>query len=88
MIPSTKAKQREYLDELIHIAEGLLAALKVLRSELHNRPPMPKRPAQKRRVAPATLRRDHSNGHSMQAISQHYGISIGRVSEAVHGKRT
>lgn len=88
MIPSTKAKQRQFVMDLIRQVEDVRNALTVLHNQLHNRPPMPKRPAQKRRVPKITLRTAYNNGHSMQTISQVYGISIGRVSEAVHGKRT
>lgn len=88
MIPSTKAKQRAFVLDLIRQVENIRNALIMMHNELHNRPPMPRRPSQKRRVPADVLRREHRNGHSMQHISQHYGISIGRVSEAVHGKRT
>lgn len=94
MIPSTKAKQRQVLrdamERLTAIDQELEVVLNMVASvlaEMHNRSPIAKRPAQKGRMAPAILRRDWRNGHSMQTISQHYGVSIGRVSEAVRGKR-
>lgn len=95
--PTTKAKQRTFVDTLIAAVADqglsdrqLLRQLRVLRKQLRNRP------AQRGRIsAPAShtqrlrilqLKR-RQPGLSMQEISHILRISIGRVSETLRGKR-
>lgn len=94
--PTTKAKQRDYLDALIHgiatkqlLPSQLLRHLRILRKQLHNR-----RAARGRLSAPPThsqrnkiLQLHRTTPMSMQEISQKLGVSIGRVSEVIRGKR-
>jgi len=96
MIPTTKAKQRDFLDTLIAtLANGgmdkptLLRHLRVLRRQLHNRSGI-----RGRRSAPPThtqrakiLHLHRTTDMSDQEISHKLHISIGRVSEIIVGKR-
>ena len=82
--PTTKAKQRELLADIIRQLRSILR-------EMHNRPPKPRR----RTGAPRTtielrikIRRLYRRGYSMQRIAQMLNTSIGRVSETISGKRT
>jgi hypothetical protein len=97
MVPTTKRKQREFLDELIGDMEAVrvdwlavLRRLRLLRSELHNRPQH-----RGRRSAPPTDMVRHVIQHlhettemSQQEIAIALDVSNGRVSEILRGKRS
>ena len=97
MTPTTKAKQRLFLDELIddlrakrisHLA--LVRRLKKLRAQLHNRSSRRGRRSSPETylVRSAIVRCHRRHGDwSMQEIAQHLNCSIGRVSEVLRGKR-
>jgi len=91
VIPSTKAKQRQVIADLIRQFEDMRDSLVTLHNQLRNR-----RGGRGRTVsAPVTpakiqevrrLRRLHP-GWSQQEIAYHANINIGRVSEILRGKR-
>lgn len=95
MLPTTKAKQRGFLDTLIANANSMtrtsiVRQLRVLRKQLHNRTAKrgrttapPTRSQRRNVLVLASVRPDMS----MQEIAQKLRISIGRVSEILRGKR-
>jgi len=99
IIPTTKLKQRAFLDALIDVVAKkqvtravLLRHLRLLRSQLRNRPQAKGRVTAALRKSPQLpirirrLKALHPE-YSMQEIAQHLKISIGRVSEVLRGKR-
>lgn len=97
LLPTTKAKQRDFLDTLIDAVvrrqithAELLRNLRALRGQLHNRKALRGRQtAPPTRPMRARIQRLHAlyPHYSMQEIAQHLKISIGRVSEVLRGKR-
>ena len=91
MIPTTKAKQRVVLDELIAESASILRRLRVLRAQLHNRAAKRGRRSSPptRRVVVRVFRLWAQRPRpSMQQIAMRCNVSVGRVSEIVRGKRT
>lgn len=96
--PTTKPKQREFIDTLIHeISRGMpradiLKYLRFLKRELRNRPPVKRGAPAARKVTPAVRRqvlamyradRFITNQH----IANRLNLNGGRVSEILAGKR-
>ena len=90
MIPTTKAKQRIYLDELLVDTRSILRRLRKLRAQMHNRRPLNGRRSSVSTRSVSAQIRAYKKLHprkSMQEISRRFRVSIGRVSELIRGKR-
>lgn len=91
MKPTTKAKQRGLVEEIIQTQEIMLEQLKELLAQLHNRkaprgrtvsdPITPAKIAEIRRLKAEHPRFAH------QEIAHLTNVNIGRVSEILRGKR-
>ena len=77
----TKADHRKLLD-------GIIAQLKGLRADLHNRSPLRgKRSAPRTSLVRKNIVKLYRGGLSQQQVAHRLNISIGRVSETLRGKR-
>jgi hypothetical protein len=97
--PTTKPKQREYLDALIHVLEmGLLSRaevlvhLRVLRRNMRNRPPVKRGKPVAQSVTPRVRRQVERMFRANplitnQTIADALNLNGGRVSEILAGKR-
>ena len=99
MIPTTKSKQRAYLDGMIGlIAAGrlskteILLGLRTLRRQMRNRPPVKRASPVAQKVTPVvrgavlSLHRRYPD-MTNQNIANRLNLNGGRVSEILAGKR-
>jgi len=92
--PSTKAKQRQWLDNCIAQLEALTLDLRTLRAELHNRRPVTRGQvtaasvtAEKRRLV-LRLHKQHPEWNYEQLARASRLDNIGRISGILAGIRT
>jgi hypothetical protein len=97
--PTTKRKQRDFIDALIFgIRHGpmtyaqIVRQLHVLRAALHNRPPVKKGERIAQSVTPTVRRKivamyRRNRRVNNQTIAERLNLNPGRVSEVLAGKR-
>jgi len=92
-LPSTKAKQRLWVEGVLARLDAVREDLLILYRELHNRRPVTRAPRAASTLTPAkraAVRKTHSaHPHlTQQQIANRHDLNIGRVSETLAGKRT
>lgn len=97
--PTTKRKQREFIDALIDGVVGssmsnadLLRHLRTLKNQLRNRQPVKRGDVTAQKVTPAVRSRVHAMYRqnrriTNQKIADRLNLNAGRVSEILAGKR-
>jgi len=91
--PSTKAKRRLWVDDLLLRLEALAADLRTLRAELHNRVPEARAKATSRRYDETLVARINSIHEAFPDLPQHEIAKLvdtnqGRINNALRGIRT
>ena len=96
----SKVKIPELANQIREIAEKIKASrpieadeLMQLADELRRRPPGPRAPVESTPMTPELAQeiREYADAHpgmSHQTIAEAFNVNHGRVSEAIHGKRT